>query len=233
MKGVLDNGVLVPNFTAETQLGELRFHDYISDSWCLFFAHPSDFTPVCTTEFGKVSSLEKEFQARNCKIVGISVDSVESHKKWIEDINETQETEVRFPIVADETGEVCNLFKMSTVVKPTPNLFNQNEEVKQIEEAEVQYSITKRTLYLIDPSKRVALSMVYPSEVGRNFDEIIRVLDALTVTIHHPVGTPANWNYGEDVLILPGLEKEKIDEKFPKGFKEIKPYLMITPMPEE
>lgn len=200
----------VPNFVCQTQKGEINFHEYVTGSWCMLFSHPADFTPVCTTEFGMVAKLKDEFESRNCKIIGISRNSVDSHEAWIKDINETQETEVEFPIVADESSEVC-----STLGICGP----ENE-------------IVNRTLFIIDPNRKVQLSMVYPSNTGRNFYEVIRSLDSLQLTEYHQVGTPANWKNGEDVLILPEISNEQATEVFPKGFTTIKPYLRITPMPD-
>ena len=214
---LLEIGKEVPDFTAFTQLGTVHFHDYISGSWCLFFAHPADFTPVCTTEFGMVSKLHDEFKARNCKILGLSVDSVEQHELWIKDINETQETKVLFPVVADEDGEVASKFCFAASTSTQEG---------------TKVAIKSRALYLIDPFRRVQLAMMYPSNVGRNFYEIIRTLDALQLGSFHQIGTPANWKAGEDVFILPEVDDDKARTLFPKGFTSIKPYLRITPSPE-
>mmetsp|Transcript_1141 Transcript_1141/g.1645 ORF Transcript_1141/g.1645 Transcript_1141/m.1645 type:complete len:228 (+) Transcript_1141:371-1054(+) len=206
-----------PDFVAETQFGDFHFREFTKGSWCVFFSHPADFTPVCTTEFGMVSKLYKDFEARNCKVVGMSVDSVESHKAWIKDINETQSTKVTFPIVADEKGSVATAFGMCS--KP-----EVRDAVPKIE---------TRTLYIIDSNNKVQLHMAYPSNVGRNFYEILRILDALQLTAFHNVGTPANWKVGEDILILPEVTEEEASEQFPKGFTEIKPYLRLTPVPDK
>lgn len=212
----LSVGEEVPDFTANTQKGEINFHDFITGSWCLFFSHPANFTPVCTTEFGMVSKLRNEFKARNCEILGLSIDSVEAHEAWIKDINETQETEVDFPIVADETAEVADKFGMCGVQ----------------EDRSQRKTINVRTLYIIDPNRKVQLHMTYPSNVGRNFYEIIRILDALQLTTYYQVGTPANWKAGEDLFILPSVSEGEAQKKFPRGFTEIKPYMRLTPAPD-
>lgn len=212
----LSVGEEVPDFTANTQKGEINFHDFITGSWCLFFSHPANFTPVCTTEFGMVSKLRNEFKARNCEILGLSIDSVEAHEAWIKDINETQETEVDFPIVADETAEVADKFGMCAVQ----------------EDRSQRKTINVRTLYIIDPNRKVQLHMTYPSNVGRNFYEIIRILDALQLTTYYQVGTPANWKAGEDLFILPSVSEGEAQKKFPRGFTEIKPYMRLTPAPD-
>lgn len=199
-----------PNFTCQTQKGEINLHDYITGSWLMLFSHPMDFTPVCTTEFGTVAKLKEEFEARNCKVLGLSRNSVDSHEAWIKDINETQETEVDFPIFADEDSEVSVLL----------GVCNSKEE------------IVNRTLFIVDPNRKVQLCLVYPSNTGRNFYEVLRTIDSLQLTEYHQVGTPANWKAGEDVLILPEVSDETAMEIFPKGFSVIKPYLRITPMPD-
>lgn len=227
---VIQIGDEVPNFTAFTQLGPLNFHNYSTGSWCLFFAHPADFTPVCTTEFGMVSKLEDEFKARNCKILGLSIDSVEQHELWIRDINETQETEVRFPIVADEDGSIAAKFAFAVV--DSEKLHEQEGKAMEQTEGVLPLTIKSRGMYLIDPLRRVQLSSVYPSNVGRNFYEIIRALDALQLGSLYQVGTPANWKAGEDVFILPEVEDDEAEKLFPRGFTAIKPYLRITPMPD-
>ena len=206
----------MPDFTANTQKGEVNFHNYVTGSWCLFFSHPANFTPVCTTEFGMVSKLRNEFKARNCEILGLSIDSVEAHEAWIKDINETQDTEVDFPIVADETAEIADAFGMCGV--------QQDRSMRK--------SIHVRTLYIIDPNRKVQLHMTYPSNVGRNFYEILRILDALQLTTYYEVGTPANWKAGEDLFILPTVSEDEAQKKFPRGFTEIKPYMRLTPAPD-
>ncbi|GBG33384.1 1-Cys peroxiredoxin [Hondaea fermentalgiana] len=203
-------GEQVPDFTAQTTKGEISLHDYVTGSWCVLFAHPANFTPVCTTEFGMVSKLQDEFEARNCKILGLSRDTVDAHEAWIKEINETQETEVNFPVIADEDGEISQLLGV----------------------ANARGNIVNRTLYIIDPNRDCQLSIVYPENTGRNFYEVLRTLDSLQLTSYHAVGTPANWAAGEDVVILPDVPEEKAEELFPKGFTTIKPYLRITPMPD-
>lgn len=211
-------GEEVPDFTAMTQKGEVNFHNYVTGSWCLFFSHPANFTPVCTTEFGMVSKLASEFKARNCEILGLSIDTVEAHEAWIKDINETQDTKVNFPIVADETAQVANSFGMC-------GLQSSNEDA-------VTRVINVRTLYIIDPNRKVQLHMTYPSNVGRNFYELLRILDALQLTLYYQVGTPANWKAGEDLFILPTVSDEEAEKSFPRGFTEIKPYMRLTPAPD-
>lgn len=206
----------VPDFTAQTQLGEIGFHDFISGSWAVLFSHPADFTPVCTTEFGMLAKLHEEFKARNCKVVGLSIDSVASHEAWIKDINETQDTEVDFPIIADEDGTIARMYGMCP-----PNAPNSRPG-----------EVTVRALFIVDPQRRIQLMMTYPTNTGRNFYEVLRCLDALQLTEYHQVGTPANWKNGEDVLILPSVGDDAAAELFPKGFTAIKPYLRITPMPD-
>mmetsp|Transcript_23338 Transcript_23338/g.41275 ORF Transcript_23338/g.41275 Transcript_23338/m.41275 type:complete len:224 (+) Transcript_23338:290-961(+) len=207
----VDVGTEVPDFVAQTQKGEITLHEYISGSWVMLFSHPADFTPVCTTEFGMVSKLEEEFESRNCKVLGLSCNSVESHEAWIKDINETQDTDVRFPIIADESGEISRLLGVRS---------------------DSQGRIANRNLFLIDPNRKVQLCMVYPSNTGRNFYEVIRALDAAQLSEYHQVGTPANWKAGEDVVILPEVSNDQANDLFPKGFSVIKPYLRITPMPD-
>lgn len=201
----------VPNFSCSTQLGELSFHSYIENKWCLFFAHPANFTPICTTEFGVVSKLKKEFKLRDCKILGLSIDTVENHKLWISDINETQDTAVNFPIVADVDGKIASKFCFATQTK------NSNAS-----------GIESRVLYLINPEKKIKLALEYPSNVGRNFNEILRILDALRLAEIKPIGTPANWKLGGDVVILPEIDDEEAKQEFENGFTALKPYLRIT-----
>lgn len=203
-------GEEVPNFVAQTQKGEINLHEYITGSWCVLFTHPADFTPVCTTEFGMVAKLKDEFESRNVKILGLSRNSVDSHEAWIKDINETQDTEVYFPIIADEDSEVSSLLGVCA---------------RGME-------IVNRTLLIIDPNRKIQLNMVYPTNTGRNFYEVIRCIDSIQLTEYHQVGTPANWKNGEDVVILPTVSNESAMELFPKGFTTIKPYLRITPMPD-
>ena len=200
-----------PNFKATTTQGELDFHNWLGESWGVLMSHPADFTPVCTTELGRVASLNEEFQKRNTKTIAISVDPVESHQGWIRDINETQNTNVTFPLIADPDRTIATLYDMIH-----PNADNTN---------------TVRTLFIIGPDKKVKLSLTYPPSTGRNFEEVLRVLDSLQLTANHQVATPADWKQGEDCVVLPAIKTEDIPSKFPKGFTEIKPYLRTTPQP--
>ena len=200
-----------PNFTAQTSEGEINFHDWIGNGWAILFSHPADYTPVCTTELGTVAKYKAEFDKRNVKVVALSVDGVASHKGWINDINETQKTSVNFPIIADEDRKISSLYDMIH-----PNSDNK---------------MTVRSVFVIGPDKKVKLMITYPASTGRNFDELLRVIDSLQLTAYHKVATPANWKNGEDCVILPSVTNEQIAKDFPKGYKEIKPYLRVTPQP--
>lgn len=200
-----------PDFTAMSTEGEINFHDWLGNGWGILFSHPADYTPVCTTELGTVAKIKSEFDKRNVKIIALSVDGIESHNGWIKDINETQNTVVNFPIIADEDRKVSELYDMIH-----PNADSQ---------------LTVRSVFVIDPDKNVKLMITYPASTGRNFDEILRVIDSLQLTEYHKVATPANWNYGDDCVIVPSVENEQIAELFPKGYKEVKPYLRMTPQP--
>ena len=204
-------GDVAPNFTAQTTEGEINFYEWLGDGWGVLFSHPSDYTPVCTTELGTVAKYKAEFDKRNTKVVALSVDGLESHNGWIKDINETQNTTVNFPIIADEDKKVSDLYDMIH-----PNADN---------------TLTVRSVFIIGPDKKVKLIIVYPASTGRNFDELLRVLDSLQLTAYHKVATPANWKNGEDVVISPSVSNEEIPELFPKGHKEVKPYLRTTPQP--
>jgi alkyl hydroperoxide reductase subunit AhpC len=205
-------GENAPNFTQDSTIGTLNFHDYLGDSWGVLFSHPKDFTPVCTTELGTVAKLKDEFSRRNVKVVALSVDSRESHDRWVEDINETQSTTVNFPIVADEDRTVADAYGM---IHP-----------------EALNTLTVRSVFIIDPNKKVRLTLTYPAPTGRNFDEILRAIDGLQLTDGYSVATPANWTNGSDVIILPSVQDaDVLAEKFPEGFVELKPYLRITPQP--
>lgn len=206
-------GDIAPNFKAITSIGEIDFYDYLGDSWAVLFSHPADYTPVCTTELGRTASLKKEFNQRNVKVLALSVDGVESHLGWINDINETQNTEVDFPIIADEDKTVANLYDM---IHP-----NASE------------TLTVRSLFVIGPDKKVKLMITYPASTGRNFDEVLRVIDSLQLTANYSVATPADWKDGEDVIVANSIKTADIPAKFPKGFKEIKPYLRTTPQPNK
>ena len=200
-----------PNFDAETTQGKINFYDYLGDSWGILFSHPADYTPVCTTELGAVAKYKEAFEKRNVKVMALSVDGVESHHGWIGDINETQDTEVNFPIIADEDKRVANMYDM---IHP-----NAND------------TLTVRSVYVIGPDKKIKLMIVYPASTGRNFDELIRVIDSLQLTAYHKVATPANWKEGEVVVISPAVSNEDAEKMFPKGFKEVKSYLRMTPQP--
>lgn len=207
-------GDIAPDFTQESTEGPIQFHNWIGNSWVILFSHPKDFTPVCTTELGQVAKLKAEFAKRNTKVLALSVDDVDSHKRWVNDINETQNTQVNYPILADADRKVANLYGM---IHP-----------KALD------SFTVRTVFIIDPSKKVRLMMTYPAPTGRNFNEILRALDALQLTDNYSVATPANWQDGQDCIIVPSIKDEQtLKEKFPKGYKEVKPYLRITPQPNK
>lgn len=204
-------GDLVPDFEAETSIGKINFHAYLGKSWGVLFSHPADFTPVCTTELGRVAKLQDEFTKRNVKTIALSVDPVDSHKAWIQDINETQNTEVTYPIIADPDFSISKLF----------DFVHPNASDK----------FTVRSVIVIGPDKRAKLIITYPASTGRNFDELLRVIDSLQLTANYSVATPADWKFGEDVVIAPSVSNEEALEKFPKGFKEVKPYLRLTPQP--
>lgn len=207
-------GDTVPNFTQASSEGEINFYDWAGDSWVVLFSHPADYTPVCTTELGMVAKLKPEFDKRNVKVIALSVDGVESHKGWIGDINETQKTTVNYPILADEDKKVSNLYDMIH-----PESLN---------------NLTVRTVFIIDPNKKLRLNLTYPASTGRNFDEILRVIDSLQLTDYHQVATPVNWKDGDDCVIVPSLKDPQVlKEKFPKGYEEIKPYLRMTPQPNK
>ncbi|HTD98895.1 MAG TPA: peroxiredoxin [Mucilaginibacter sp.] len=202
-----------PNFKAKTSKGEIDLYEYLGDSWGVLFSHPADYTPVCTTELGKTASLKDEFDKRNVKVIALSVDSVESHKGWINDINETQDVEVNFPIIGDESREIALAYDM---IHPNASL-----------------TATVRSLFIIAPDKTIKLMITYPASTGRNFQEILRVIDSLQLTAKYSVATPADWKDGEDVIVVPAIKTEDIPAKFPKGFTQIKPYLRTTPQPNK
>jgi alkyl hydroperoxide reductase subunit AhpC len=205
-------GDTAPDFVQDSSEGTIRFHEWLGDSWGVLFSHPADFTPVCTTELGLTAKLKDEFAKRNVKPIALSVDPVESHKKWIEDINDTQNTKVNFPIIADGDRKVSTLYDM---IHPNASA-----------------TATVRSLFVIDPKKVVRLIITYPASTGRNFDEVLRVIDSLQLTEYHSVATPGNWKNGEDVVIVPSLQDpEVIKQKFPKGYKMLRPYLRMTPQP--
>ncbi|MDJ0646440.1 MAG: peroxiredoxin [Flavobacteriaceae bacterium] len=205
-------GDVAPDFTAKSTEGEINFHDWLGDSWGVLFSHPADYTPVCTTELGTVAKYKSEFEKRNVKVVALSVDGLESHQGWVKDINETQNTTVNFPIIADEDRKVSVLYDMIH-----PNADSQH---------------TVRSVFVIAPDKTVKLMITYPASTGRNFDELLRVIDSLQLTMYQKVATPANWVSGEDCVIVPAVTNEEIPELFPKGYTELKPYLRMTPQPD-
>jgi len=205
-------GDTAPDFTQDSNEGPIHFHQWAGDSWVVLFSHPKDFTPVCTTELGYTAKLKSEFAKRNAKVVALSVDPVDSHKGWINDINETQNTTVNFPILADADRKVSTLYDMIH-----PNASD---------------SFTVRSVFIIDPKKKVRATITYPASTGRNFDEILRVIDSLQLTDNYSVAPPVNWKQGEDVVIVPSLQDpEIIKQKFPKGYRALKPYLRLTPQP--
>lgn len=204
-------GDQAPNFTAATTEGQIDFHAWLGDSWGILFSHPADYTPVCTTELGTVAKYKDQFDARNVKVAALSVDGVDSHHGWVQDINETQGTTVNFPIIADEDRTVSELYDMIH-----PNADSQ---------------LTVRSVFIIGPDKTVKLIITYPASTGRNFDELLRVIDSLQLTAYHKVATPANWQHGEDVVVVPAVATEDIPALFPKGHTEVKPYLRMTPQP--
>jgi len=206
-------GDTAPNFKAKTSKGNIDFYEYLGDSWGVLFSHPGDYTPVCTTELGKTAALKDEFAKRNVKVLALSVDSVESHDGWIKDINETQGVEVNFPIIADPDRKISEAYDM---IHPNASV-----------------NATVRSLFIIAPDKTVKLIITYPASTGRNFQEILRVIDSLQLTAYYSVATPADWKDGEDVVVVPAIKTEDIPAKFPKGFTAIKPYLRTTPQPNK
>ncbi|MEO6813233.1 MAG: peroxiredoxin [Ginsengibacter sp.] len=208
----LQLGDTAPDFNAETTEGKINFYEFLGDGWGVLFSHPADFTPVCTTELGRMALLQKEFNKRNTKILAVSVDPLDSHFAWRNDINETQNCTVGFPIVADKDKTVANLYGM---IHPNAST-----------------TATVRSLFVIGPDKKVKLMIVYPASTGRNFNEVLRVIDSLQLTSKYSVSTPADWNYEDDVIISPAINNEDAKVKFPKGMREVKPYLRYTPQPE-
>ncbi len=206
-------GDIAPNFQAATSLGEIDFYDYLGDSWGILFSHPADYTPVCTTELGYTAKLKPEFDKRNTKVIALSVDSAEDHKGWINDINETQETTVEFPIIADKDKKVSELYDF---IHPNASA-----------------TATVRSVLILDPEKKVRLTLTYPASTGRNFNEILRVLDSLQLVDSEKIATPVNWNDGDDVIVPPTISTEDAKKIFPKGVKEVKPYLRYTPQPNK
>lgn len=211
----------VPNFTAETTEGTINFHEWIGDGWAVLFSHPKDFTPVCTTELGYMAGLKPEFDKRNCKIIGLSVDSVEDHRAWAGDIEETQGHAVNYPMIGDTNLEVAKAFDM---IHP-----NASGDAKSRSAADNQ---TIRSVFVIGPDKKIKAMLSYPMSTGRNFDEILRLLDSCQLTAEHKVATPVNWKHGEDVIIVPAVSDDDARKKFPEGWKAPKPYLRIVPQPK-
>jgi len=205
-------GDIAPNFKAKTSLGEIDFYEYLGDSWGILFSHPADYTPVCTTELGKTALLKDEFAKRNVKVLAVSVDPIDKHEGWVKDINETQNTTVNFPLIADPDRTVANLYDM---IHPNASA-----------------TATVRSLFIIGPDKLVKLIITYPASTGRNFVEVLRVIDSLQLTAYHSVATPADWKNGEDVIVVPAVSTEDAIKKFPKGVKVVKPYLRYTPQPD-
>src|SRR6188508_843960 len=201
-----------PNFKAQTTEGEIDFHEYLGNGWSILFSHPADFTPVCTTELGRTSLLMEEFAKRNVKVLAVSVDPLDKHHSWVNDINETQNCTVNFPIIADEDRKVAELYDM---IHPNASL-----------------TATVRSLFVIGPDKKVKLTITYPASTGRNFIEVLRVIDSLQLTAKHSVSTPADWKQGEDVIVVPAISTDDAIKKFPKGVKVVKPYLRYTPQPD-
>ncbi|HMS66346.1 MAG TPA: peroxiredoxin [Ignavibacteria bacterium] len=206
-------GDTAPNFSAKTTEGDIMFHEWLGDKWGVLFSHPADFTPVCTTELGMVAKLKDEFDKRNVKVIGLSVDPLGSHGDWIKDINETQNTTVNFPMIADDNKYVSSLYDM----------IHPNADDK----------LTVRSVFVIGPDKKIKLTLTYPASTGRNFNEILRAIDSLQLTANYSVATPVNWNDGDDCIIVNSINDEDAAKKFPKGFKKVKPYLRLTPQPNK
>ncbi|AEJ03123.1 alkyl hydroperoxide reductase/ Thiol specific antioxidant/ Mal allergen [Nitrosomonas sp. Is79A3] len=211
---------IAPNFTAKTTLGTIDFHQWIGDSWAILFSHPKDFTPVCTTELGYMAGLEKEFAQRNCKVIGLSIDPIDNHEQWAKDIEETQGHAVKFPIIGDTDLAVAKLYNMLPA-----------DESGTSEGRTAATNATVRSVFIIGPDKKIKLMMTYPMTTGRNFNEILRVLDSMQLTAQYKVATPVNWKKGEDVIIVPSVSNEEAEKLFPQGFKTIKPYLRTTKQP--
>jgi thioredoxin-dependent peroxiredoxin len=208
----LQLGDTVPNFTQKSTLGDISFYDWAGDSWVILFSHPADFTPVCTTELGQVAKLNAEFQKRGVKPIAVSVDPLDSHLNWLKDIEETQGVQLNYPLLADADKSVANLYEM---IHP-----NAND------------TLTVRSVFIIDPNKKLRLTLTYPASTGRNFAELLRVIDSLQLTENYSVATPADWKQGEDVVISPKLQDpEDLKQRFPKGYRTLKPYLRLTPQP--
>jgi len=210
-----------PNFTAETTQGTINFHEWIGDGWAILFSHPKDFTPVCTTELGYMAGLQPEFAKRNCKIIGLSVDPVSNHSKWAADIEETQGHRVNYPMIGDSDLNVAKLYGMLPAGSGTTSEGRTPND-----------NATVRTVFVIGPDKKIKLMLIYPMSTGRNFDEVLRVLDSMQLTAKHKVATPVNWKQGDDVIISPAVSNEEAQQKYPGGWKSPKPYLRIVPQPK-
>jgi len=214
-------GDTAPDFTAETTEGTINFHEWIGDNWAVLFSHPKDFTPVCTTELGRAAKLKPEFDKRGVKLIGISVDSVDDHKKWSKDIEETQGTAPNYPMIGDENLEIAKLYDMLPA-----------GETGTAKERTAATNMTVRNVYVIGPDKKIKAMITYPMSTGRNFDEVLRLIDSLHLTAKHQVATPVDWKHGEDVIIVPAVSDDDAKAKFPEGWKTLKPYLRVVPQPK-
>ena len=214
-------GETAPDFTAKTTDGEISFHEWIGDSWCVLFSHPKDFTPVCTTELGYMAKLKPEFEKRNCKIIGLSVDPVDDHARWAQDIEETQGYAVNYPMIGDSDLAVAKLYGMLPADTPGSS-----------EGRTAATNATVRNVFVVGPDKKIRLIIAYPMTTGRNFDEILRVIDSMQLTAKHQVATPVNWRSGEDVIIVPSVSDEAARDKYPDGWKTLKPYLRLVAQPQ-
>ncbi|KAJ2956411.1 hypothetical protein NQZ79_g7724 [Umbelopsis isabellina] len=211
-------GSTAPDFEAQTTKGPIKFHDFIGDNWVVLFSHPADFTPVCTTELGLVAALQDEFDARGVKVIGLSANELESHEKWIADINEVNNVDLKFPIIADPKREISALYDMLDY-----------QDITNVDQKGIPFTV--RSVFIIDPKKTVRLILTYPASTGRNFDEILRVVDSLQLGDKHRITTPGNWKKGDDVIVHPSVSTDEAQKIFPKGVKVVKPYLRLTPSP--
>ncbi|CAO3670129.1 unnamed protein product [Umbelopsis ramanniana] len=211
-------GTTAPDFEAQTTKGPIKFHDFIGDNWVILFSHPADFTPVCTTELGLVAALQEDFDARNVKVIGLSANELESHEKWIADINEVNNVDLKFPIIADPKREISALYDMLDY-----------QDITNVDGKGIPFTV--RSVFIIDPKKAIRLILTYPASTGRNFDEILRVVDSLQLGDKHRITTPGNWKKGDDVIVHPSVSTEEAEKIFPKGVKVVKPYLRLTPSP--
>jgi len=216
----LSIGSKAPDFVAETTQGTVHFHEWIGDSWCMLFSHPKDFTPVCTTELGYLAQVQPEFEKRDCKIIGLSVDPIGDHARWLDDIREVSGAAVDYPIIGDRDLNVAKLYGMLPV-----------DEAGSSEGRTAATNQTVRTVFLVGPDKLIKAMLIYPMSSGRNFDEVLRLLDSCQLTAKHKVATPANWRQGEDVIIVPAVSDDEARERFPEGWNAVKPYLRIVPQP--